>query len=71
MPIGKMLMAAGAFLFVVGLLFTLGARLGLGQLPGDIATRRGNTSFYFPVVTSIVLSIVLTIVLNLVMRFWR
>lgn len=71
MSIGKILMAAGALLFVMGLLFTLGARLGLGNMPGDIATRRGNTSFYFPIVTSIVLSVVLTIVLNLVLRFWK
>jgi len=30
--------------------------------------RHGNTSFYFPIVSSIVLSIVLTIVLNLLLR---
>lgn len=70
-PIGKMLMAAGAVFFLIGLAFTLGARLGLGSLPGDIAVRRGNSSFFFPVVSSIVLSIVLTIVLNIVMRFWK
>jgi hypothetical protein len=32
-----------------------------GRLPGDIIVRRGNFSFYFPVVTSIVLSILLTL----------
>ncbi len=35
----------------------------LGRLPGDIAVRRGNFSFYFPLTTSIVMSIVLTLLL--------
>jgi hypothetical protein len=30
-------------------------------LPGDITVRRGNFTFYAPVVTSIVVSIVLTL----------
>lgn len=70
-PIGKMMMAAGALFFLIGLAFTVGARFGLGSLPGDLAVRRGNTSFFFPIVSSIVLSVVLSIVLNLVMRFWK
>lgn len=69
--IGKMMMAAGALFFLIGLAFTLGARLGLGSLPGDMAIKRGNTSFFFPVVSSIVLSLVLTIVLNIALRFWK
>ncbi|HVF09325.1 MAG TPA: DUF2905 domain-containing protein [Abditibacteriaceae bacterium] len=69
--LAKILMGAGAVLFLVGILLFAGARLGLGQLPGDIAWKRGNTSIYFPIVTSIVLSIVLTIVLNIVLRFFR
>lgn len=74
MPItnlAKILMAAGALLFLAGILIVVGARLGLGQLPGDVAWKRGNTSIYFPIVTSIVLSIVLTVVLNIVLRFFR
>ena len=35
--------------------------LPLGRLPGDITVRRGNTTFYFPLVTSILLSILLTL----------
>ena len=74
MPItnlAKILMAAGALLFLAGILIVVGARLGLGQLPGDVAWKRGNTSIYFPIVTSIVLSIGLTVVLNIVLRFFR
>ena len=69
--LAKILMSAGAVLFLVGILLFVGFRLGLGQLPGDVSWKRGNTSIYFPVVTSIVLSLVLTIVLNIVLRFFR
>jgi hypothetical protein len=40
--------------------------LRLGRLPGDIAYRGKNSSFYFPIVTCIVISAVLTIVFWLV-----
>jgi hypothetical protein len=39
-----------------------------GRLPGDIAVRRGNFSFYFPLATSIILSILLTLILALFRR---
>jgi len=69
--LGKVLIGLGGLLLLVGIVLMVGGRFGLGQLPGDFSWRRGNTSVYFPVVTSIVLSIVLTVVLNLVMRFFR
>lgn len=69
--LGKMLIALGVLLLVVGAVLIFGNRFGLGQLPGDLSLRRGNTSVYFPIVTSIVLSIVLTVVLNLLLRFFR
>ena len=65
---GKMLIGLGALLVVTGLLFLLAQKFGLGRLPGDIAIRRGNTSFYFPIVSCILASIVLTVILNLVLR---
>jgi hypothetical protein len=71
MSLGKFLMISGGAMFLFGLILMLGARAGLGQLPGDVSIQRGNTSFYFPIVTSILISIGLTIVLNLVLRFWR
>lgn len=66
---GKLLMTFGVFLFVTGfLVFFLGRHLNLGRLPGDILVKRGNFTFFFPVVTSIILSIVLSLVLNLLAR---
>jgi len=69
--IAKMLMLAGGLLFVCGLVLSIGARFGLGQLPGDLTYRRGNVSIYVPILTSIVLSIVVTIVLNVVLRLFK
>jgi len=43
----------------------------LGRLPGDIFVRKGNFSFYFPIVTFLIVSIVLTIIINLVLRFFK
>lgn len=69
--LGKGLMMLGVVLLLVGGLMWMGGRAGLGSLPGDISVRRGNTSLYVPIVSSIVLSILLTVVLNLLARFGR
>jgi hypothetical protein len=58
--LGRMLMIAGALLFVLGLGLSLLGRAGLGRLPGDIVVERGSFSFYFPIVTSILLSLILS-----------
>lgn len=62
MNLGRILMLAGAVLFVAGLLLTLAGPIGLGRLPGDIVYRRGNFTFFFPIVTSILLSIALSLI---------
>lgn len=64
----RFLITLGAVLLVAGLLWPYLARLGLGRLPGDIAFSRGNTTFYFPIVTSLVLSLVLSALLWLLGR---
>ena len=62
--IGRTLVILGVVLLVVGLLFTtVGRFIPLGRLPGDIVIRRSNSTFYFPIVTSIVVSVVLTLVM--------
>jgi hypothetical protein len=63
---GKLLVLIGLAIAGLGLLVMLG--LPLGRLPGDIVVRRGNFSFYFPLVTSIILSILLTLLFNLFRR---
>ncbi len=60
---GKLLLILGLIIAGFGLIVMAG--VPLGRLPGDIVIRRGNSTFYFPVVTCIVVSIVLTVLLSL------
>lgn len=67
--LGRALVIAGGAILVLGLLLTLGARVpGLGRLPGDIVYRKGNFTFYFPLVTCILLSVALTLLLRVFRR---
>jgi hypothetical protein len=69
--IGKMLLFFGLILAAIGLALVLLGRtnLPIGRLPGDIVYRGKHTTFYFPLVTSILLTVVLSVVLYLVGRF--
>jgi hypothetical protein len=40
----------------------------IGRLPGDIVYRGKHTTFYFPLMTSILLSVVLSLLLYFVSR---
>lgn len=63
---GKLLVILGILIVVVGALLMAGSRLpslGLGKLPGDIAMKGKNWSFYFPVVTCLIISVVLTLII--------
>jgi hypothetical protein len=62
----RLLIVAGLILVAIGLLMKLG--LPLGRLPGDIVIQRGNSTFYFPIVTCIVLSVALSILAALFRR---
>jgi hypothetical protein len=68
--LGKVLVFLGAAIVAVGLVFVLLGRtnLPLGRLPGDIVYRGKNTTFYFPLATSIVISIVLSILMYVIGR---
>jgi preprotein translocase subunit SecY len=71
--LGRMLVFVGGLLLALGLVFILAGKVNLpiGRLPGDIVVRGKNTTFYFPLVTSIVLSVILTLVLWVVNRMRR
>ena len=59
----------GLFIAFIGLLLAWGGKIPyLGRLPGDIIIRKGNFTFYFPVVTCIVLSVLLTLIFSLFFR---
>lgn len=59
----KWLITIGVVLVLLGLLWPLLAKLGLGSLPGDIKVERKGFTFYFPLTTSIIVSIVISIIL--------
>ena len=68
-PLGKVLILLGLLLVGAGiLLWALGRVPYLGRLPGDIYIRRGNASFYFPLITCIILSLVVSVILTLMRR---
>lgn len=61
--LGRTLVVMGLVVALVGVLLMVAGRVpGLGRLPGDIYIQRGNWSFYFPLMTSIVVSVLLTLV---------
>jgi hypothetical protein len=70
---GKVLALLGVILAVAGVAMVWLSRTGLplGRLPGDIVYRGKNTTFYFPLATSLLLSVALSFVLYVIGRFRR
>jgi hypothetical protein len=70
---GRLLLILGVVLVVVGGIVMFLGRTGmpLGRLPGDILYRGKNTTFYFPLASSILISVVLSTVLYLIGRMRR
>jgi hypothetical protein len=71
--LGRMLLLLGGLLFIVGAFFFFGGKLPfrLGRLPGDIVHKGEHTTFYFPIMTSILLSIGLSLLFWLIGRLRR
>jgi len=67
--LGKALIVLGLVIVAVGLGLALLPKLPyLGRLPGDIFIKKGNFSFYFPIVTCLLLSLILSLLLSLILR---
>ena len=67
--LGKFVIVIGVVVTLVGLLMWSGLMpKWLGRLPGDIRIERGNSAFYFPIVTCIILSILLSLLLSIFRR---
>jgi hypothetical protein len=67
--VGKILVIIGIALAVLGIILWSGVGAGfLGKLPGDVRIERGNSTFYFPIVTCIIISIVLSLIFSLFRR---
>ena len=63
---GKLLVVVGVIIAGIGVLIMVG--IPIGRLPGDVVFRKGNATFYFPLVTSIVLSLILTLLFAILRR---
>jgi hypothetical protein len=70
--LGKLLIVLGIVLMAAGVVLTVLGRTNppLGRLPGDIVYRGKNTTFYFPLATSLLVSVLLSLVLYVAGR-WR
>lgn len=70
--IGKIMMGAGIFLVIAGILvYFLGDELKwFGHLPGDIYIKRDNLQVFFPITTMILLSILISLVVFIVKKFF-
>jgi len=70
--LAKLLILLGTALLLAGIVLLLVGRLHLplGRLPGDILYRGKNTTFYFPLATSVLLSVLVTLILYLIGK-WR
>jgi hypothetical protein len=66
---GKILMIAGAALFVAGGAVVLLSKTGLFRLPGDIHIQGEKWRFFFPVTTCILISVVLTLIFWIIRYF--
>lgn len=73
LQIGKILIAAGLIILLLGGLLFLAGKLNLplGRLPGDIRIQRGSLTCLIPLGTTILLSIVLTVVFSLIARLFK
>ena len=59
----KLLVTIGLVILIIGLLWPVVSKLGLGRLPGDILIRREGFTFYFPLATSIIVRVVVTLII--------
>jgi hypothetical protein len=68
--LGKVLVLLGGVIVLVGLGMVLAGRANfpLGRLPGDLVYRGKNTTFYFPLGTSILISVILSVLMYVVGR---
>ena len=69
--LGRLLILLGIVFIIVGILLSYSnilSFLRLGRLPGDIAIKRENFTFYFPLTTCILISLVVTLILYLLRK---
>ncbi|WP_337869336.1 DUF2905 domain-containing protein [Meiothermus sp.] len=73
MEVGRLLLALGLVLVVLGLvwLYAPGLLAWFGRLPGDIRIEREGFRFYFPITSMLLVSLAVSLLLNLILRWFR
>ena len=71
MDVRRFLIGLGLVILVIGVMWPILSKVGLGRLPGDIIYQRNGATFYFPIVTCIIISVVLSVVFWLFNFFGR
>lgn len=59
----KTIILLGVIFIIIGVLYPFIMKLGVGRFPGDIYIKKGNFTFYFPIVTCVVISAVLSLLM--------
>lgn len=68
--LSHVLILTGIAAILIGLVLRLAGKLKwIGRLPGDIVIQKGNFTFYFPLMTSLLASLFLSFLLFLVFKF--
>ncbi len=68
--VGLLVVFAGVFVIVVGLLIYAGGFGWFGRLPGDIRYESGNVRVYIPIVSMLLVSLALTLIFNVIRRLF-
>ena len=64
----RFLITLGLVILLIGIIWSVIEKAGVGRLPGDVIIQRDNFTFYFPIVTCILLSLVISLVMWLFQR---
>lgn len=68
----RILILIGITLLILGAVWYFVEKYGFRfpeKLPGDILIKRGNTTIYIPILTSIIISVIVSIILYVTSRF--
>jgi DUF2905 family protein len=68
--LGQLIVGAGAFLVVLGVLVWSGGLAWFGRLPGDIRIERDTVRVYFPFVSMLLVSVALSLLFYVARRFF-
>jgi len=63
----KILIILGVSFLLIGLLYPLIVKIGIGNLPGDLRIERDNFTIYLPITTCVVISVFI----SLIIRFFK